>query len=282
MAENKPKSNLVPIVIVGLVLVVVAVVGYFMVSGSKPSPNANTAGNKTPQASQAKPGSSIPSTAPPGATPPNYLGGANAPVVLEEFADFQCPQCAAKASIMHDVQAAYGNKIKFIFRNFPLDIPSHDKNYDAAVAAEAAGFQGKFWDMQNLLFSNQNSWTLSQNFKSVLDDYGQKLGLNMEKFHSDMAGLQAKTRVDNDKARAKGIGINGTPSLFLNGQAVPFEKMTVEGLKPLIDAELAKSGGSSETAAPAEGNTAANTNATAAAPAANSAAANDSKSTGKK
>ncbi|MEP6848032.1 MAG: thioredoxin domain-containing protein [Acidobacteriota bacterium] len=181
-------------------------------------------------------GSSIPPNAPPGATPPNMLGSPTATVTLEEFADFQCPSCGDKHAIFKQIQSIYGPRIKFIFRNYPL--PMHDKAYDAAVSAEAAGLQGKFWDMHNQLYTNQKTWSSDPNYKQLFADYALKIGLDVEKFKTDSAGLQPKNMVDEDVKRGKAITISQTPTLFINGKDVPYQAMTVDTLRGLIDAEL--------------------------------------------
>ncbi|MEP7074489.1 MAG: thioredoxin domain-containing protein [Acidobacteriota bacterium] len=226
---------------------------------------ANNTNTKTTNGTvNTAPVSAIPPNAPPGATPPNMLGSPTATVTLEEFADFQCPSCGDKHPVMKQIQSIYGSRIKFIFRSFPL--PMHDKAYDAAVAAEAAGIQGKFWDMHNQLYTNQKTWSSDPNYKQTFADYAQKIGLDVEKFKDDMAGLQTKNRVDEDLKRGRAITINQTPTLFINGKDVPYQAMTVDTLRGLIDAELqAKQADKPAAAAPpanaanAAGNTA-NTN----------------------
>ena len=232
------KSN-TPILIIGAVLVAALLAGWWFYSSSKATTTGNTnkAANKanTPAKSN-----TIPANAPIGANPPNQKGSQTASVTLEEFADFQCPQCAAAHPIMNEIKSIYGSRIRFIFRNFPLAIAAHDKSYDAAVAAEAAGMQGKFWDMQNMLFTNQRNWTADPNFKQTWKDYAQKIGLDVPKWENDMAGIAAKSRVDADLARGKGLNVNSTPTLYINGTDVPFQQMTVDSLRQLIDAELQK------------------------------------------
>jgi protein-disulfide isomerase len=237
--------------IAGLALISAAL----MVACSSGSNNVN--GPKTNTNVAKKDNSSIPPNAPPGAQPPNQTGSAAASVTLEEFADFQCPQCAAKHPVMNEIKSMYGSRIHFIFRNFPLDIPAHDKSYEAAVAADAAGIQNKFWEMQNVLFTNQKTWTSDPNYKQVWKEYGTRIGLDVDKWENDMLGIASKARVDADKKRAQAIGVNSTPSLYINGVSVPFEQMTVDGLKQLVDAELAKAPAATQ-AAPAA-NAAANT-----------------------
>jgi protein-disulfide isomerase len=212
--------------------------------------------------------SGIPANAPPGAQPPTQAGSPTAAVTIEEFADFSCPQCGLKNPILTEIRTMYGTRIRFIFRNFPLDIQGHEKSYDAAIAAQAAGFQGKFWEMENILFTNQRTWTVDPSYKQVWKGYAQQIGLDVNKWEDDCLGLPAKNRVDDDKKRAQGIGVSSTPTVYLNNQEFPFEKLTVDNLKSAIDAALAQAG-------PAANQTAQPTNT---APANTAPAANVSKS----
>jgi len=240
--QGKPKSS-APILIIGVVLVAVVLIGWYLISGSKPAPGSN---NARPTTASANKTPVNPATAPPGANPPNFAGGVNASVVVEEFADFQCAACASANPTMNEIKSMFGSRIKFVFRNFPLAIPQHDKAYDAATAVEAAGMQGKFWEFQSQLFNNQKEWSSNPNYKQMWNDYAKNLGLNVDKFTTDMAGLATKGRVDADMARGRGLGVSSTPSVFINGVLVDFNSMTVAGLKGAIDAELAK--GASPTA----------------------------------
>lgn len=238
MKKEEKKSSGIPIIIIVLVLVGVVVAGWYFYSQSKPGTNANTNRANT-NAGQPPKGAQIPPNAPPGATPPNMLGSPTAAVVLEEFADFQCGACATTHPVMKEIQSSYGSKIKLIFRNYPLQM--HDKAFDAAVAAEAAGLQGKFWAMQDQLFTNQQTWASpSANAKDLWVSYAEKIGLDVAKWQSDMAGLAAKSRVQQDLERGRAISIGSTPTLFINGQSVPFPEMNSAGLRRIIDAELQK------------------------------------------
>jgi len=202
-------------------------------TASGPANNAATNKTATPKAQ-----ATMPPNAPAGAQPPNMSGSASAAVTVEEFADFQCGACASIHPVMNEIKSMYGSRIRFIYRNYPLDM--HDKAIDAAVAAEAAGLQGKFWDMQNLLFTNQKIWVSSATYKQTFKEYAGKLGLDVAKWENDIIGLPTKTRVDADKNRAKALGISGTPTLYINNLAVEFKDMNVQTLKTLIDAELQK------------------------------------------
>jgi protein-disulfide isomerase len=235
-----------------LLIIFCALVALFAAACGGP---ANTKTNTvTPNVNS---GQTIPLNAPPGATPPNMLGSPTATVTLEEFADFQCPSCGDKHPVMKQIQSIYGSRIKFIFRNYPL--PMHDKAYDAAVAAEAAGIQGKFWDMHNQLYTNQKTWSSDPNYKQLFADYAQKIGLDVEKFKDDMVGLQTKNRVSEDLNRGKALNLNSTPTLFINGKSVPYPEMTVDSLRQLIDAEMQTAAAANKPAA----NTSTNANANA-------------------
>lgn len=254
--EVEPKSN-AALLIIGLVAVVAILGGwyYFSTAKSAPKTNSNTAANSSNSATAPKQ-SAIPPNAPPGANPPNQSGSPSALVTVEEFADFQCGSCAAAHPVMNEIKSTYGSRIRFVFRNYPLSIAAHDKAYEAAVAAEAAGMQGKFWDLQNLLFTNQQAWSASPTYKQMWKDYATRIGLDVAKWENDMAGIGAKSRVDADLARGKAIGVNSTPSVYLNGVPVPYADVNVTTLKGLIDAELAKNTPSAAPAANAAANAA--------------------------
>lgn len=233
------KSN-APYIIIGLLAVaVIGAVLYGVGAFGGGSKNTNTTGNKPVNSSPAKP-QGIPANAPPGASPPNAAGPPTALVTIEEFADFQCGSCAAAFPIMNEIKSMYGSRIRFVYRNFPLSIPAHDKAYDAAVATEAAGMQGKFWEMHAQLFQNQAKWTADPNYRQLWNEYAQKIGLDVQKFTSDLAGIGAKGRVDADLARGRALNVNSTPTVYVNGVAVPFNDVKVDSLKVIIDAELAK------------------------------------------
>jgi protein-disulfide isomerase len=247
--KNNANSSL-PLIIIGLVLIA-ALAGAWWLFNRNTNPTrtatntaTNSSANRTPNAANN----------PLGAQPPNLLGSPNATVTVEEFADFQCGACASVHPRMKELTSIYGSRIRFVFRHYPLAIPAHDKAYNAAVATEAAGMQGsnKFWEMQNLLFTNQQVWTANPNYRQLWEGYASQIGLDVERFKSDMAGLNAKARVDADMQRGRSLNISSTPTIFVNGQSVPFEQMTVETLRQIIDAELLKAPASQQQA-PASG-----------------------------
>lgn len=261
--NNEPKqSSGIPLIIIGVVLVVGVIGFYYYYNSTKNGPkvaNTNTASNtsKTPSTM----------TASLGANPPNMIGSPTASVTVEEFADFQCPACGSVHPVMKEIQSTYGSRIRFIFRNFPLAIPQHDKAYEAAVAAEAAGMQdrAKFFAMQNLLYENQQAWTANPNYRSIWEGYAQQIGLDVERFKADMAGSAAKARVDEDMKRGRGLNVDSTPTVFVNGKNIPLQQLNASNLRQVIDAEIQNA----VKTAPASNGNAAPAPAAAASPAAN-------------
>lgn len=237
--SNNSKNSSLPFAIIGLVLLVAVVGGWWFYNNSQSTAtktNTNSNGKTTQSAADRY------NKASPGANPPNYLGSPSAAVTVEEFADFQCPTCAFMHPKIQEIRSTYGDRIRIVFREFPLEIAAHDKAYDAAVAAEAASLQGKFWDMQNLLFTNQKTWERAPNYREIFQGYAQKLGLDVEKFNNDMMGIPAKNRVDADKQRGRSLGVGGTPTIYINGRSLEQAEMTAEGMRRIIDAELQKAG----------------------------------------
>jgi protein-disulfide isomerase len=253
-----------PLIIIGVVLVAALVGGYFYYNSAKtPAANANRATNsQNTSANRAQ----AYANAPLGANPPNIMGSPTASVTIEEFADFQCGACASVHPTLKQIQSTYGSRIRFIFRNFPLGIPAHDKAYEAAVAVEAIGMQdrAKFWAMQNLLMENQSVWTSNPNYRQIWEGYVQQLGMDVEKFKADMAGRDAKKRVDDDLARGRALSVDSTPTILVNGKNIPLQQITETGLRQVIDAEIQNaikvSSPANGTAAPASSPAAANAN----------------------
>ncbi len=237
MKKESKQNGSLPLIIIGVVLVAALVGGYFYYNSARTPTNSNRATNsQNTSANRAQ----TYANAPLGANPPNMMGSPTASVTVEEFADFQCGACASVHPTLKQIQSSYGSRIRFIFRNFPLTIPAHDKAYEAAVAAEAAGMQdrSKFWAMQNLLMENQGAWTSNPNYRQMWEGYAQQLGLDVEKLKADMAGRDAKKRVDDDLARGRALSVDSTPTILINGKNVPLQQITEAGLRQVIDAEI--------------------------------------------
>ena len=163
-------------------------------------------------------------------------GKPDAPVTLEEFGDFQCPPCGQFAGFAEELLKEYDSRLRVVFRNFPL--PGHEHAREAALAAEAAGFQGKFWEMHDTLYREQTSWSKAPNTRELFESYALTLGLNMEQFKKDMDSDKAKERVDSDHALGDSLGIKVTPTLFINKRAVEPQEKNPEGVRGAINAAL--------------------------------------------
>jgi protein-disulfide isomerase len=138
-------------------------------------------------------------------------GPADAAVTLVEYGDYECPYCGAAYPIVNEVKAQMGEKLRFVFRNFPITT-SHPHAEQAAEAAEAAGTQGKFWEMHDLLYENQRRLG-----DDDLRSYAAQLGLDLESFGSDLAEHVHAARVREDFMSGVRSGVNGTPTFYING-----------------------------------------------------------------
>ena len=138
-------------------------------------------------------------------------GPADAPVTLVEYGDYECPYCGKAYPAVRRIQKKMGEKLRFVFRNFPLNT-IHEHASQAAQAAEAAAAQGKFWQMHDLLYENQ------EDLADVdLRSYALKAGLEIYRFESDMSGEVYAKRVRDDFRGGVRSGVNGTPTFFING-----------------------------------------------------------------
>jgi protein-disulfide isomerase len=164
-------------------------------------------------------------------------GNPDAPATLEEFADFQCPPCGSFASFGEELLKQYDSRLRIVFRNFPL--PAHKHAREAALAAEAAGLQGRFWEMHDVLYREQAVWSTAPNTRELFESYAGTIGLNLDQFRKDMDGEKTKGRVDSDHALGDSLGVKLTPTLFINNQPVDQKDKNPEGVRAAIDAALA-------------------------------------------
>lgn len=154
-------------------------------------------------------------------TPPldstDWTKGSTKPLAtLTEYGDFQCPACGQYYPMVEQVFAKYKDKISFTFRHFPL--PQHQNAIPAAYASEAAGMQGKFWEMYDMLYKNQNDWAEVKTPQTFFESYAQKLGLDMTKYKADVVSDAVKARVDRSANSAKMSSLDHTPTFFINGK----------------------------------------------------------------
>ena len=176
----------------------------------------------------------------PGADPAHVLGPATAPVRLEEFGDFECPPCGMFHPILEQMHTEFGDKLQITFREFPL-VPTHQHALAAASAAEAAGLQGKFWEMHDLLYEHQNEWKKEFDVRPIFEGYAKQIGLDVARYKSDMNGDLVAQRIFQDGKRGHSLGVKGTPTVFMNGREVPFENLPAEKFRVVIQNELRSS-----------------------------------------
>jgi protein-disulfide isomerase len=172
-----------------------------------------------------------------GSGSPHIRGNPEAPVTLEEFGDFQCPPCGSFAAFTEELLKEYDSRLRIVFRHFPL--AAHEHAREASLAAEAAGLQGHFWEMYDVLYREQAAWSKAPNTRELFESYAGTIGLNVDQFKKDMDGEQAKVRIDSDQARAESLGINVTPTIYINGQPVDPKDKNPEGVRAAINAALA-------------------------------------------
>lgn len=146
----------------------------------------------------------------------NYSGNKDAKTVLVEYSDFQCPACGAFYPIVKQLVADNSSKLKLVYRNFPLQ--QHANARIAAYAAEAAGKQGKYWEMHDKIFENQNSWSEQTNARDIMIKYTLDLKLNVDQFKKDIDSKEIKDKVDGDYQSGVDSNIDSTPTFFLNGK----------------------------------------------------------------
>lgn len=153
---------------------------------------------------------------------PRVKGNPEAEISLVEYADFQCPACAQAHPAVKQVIDTYGNQFSFEFRHYPLR-SIHPNAQLAAEASEAAGVQGKFWEMHDLLFERQADWAQSINPKKIFTGYAEELGLNTDRFAFDLASDEVKARVNAHADEANVLMLPGTPSFLVNGEVSTFQ-----------------------------------------------------------
>ena len=166
------------------------------------------------------------------------IGSDSAKVKLVEFSDFQCPACQAAEPALKQVLSKYPNDLQFIYRHFPL--PQHAYGRQAAAYAEAAGEQGKFWEMHDKLFETQTEWSAlsDSNATAFFLRIANELGLDENKVKQAVAENTFKEKIDSDIAEGRNLGVNSTPTFFVNGRKLNLR--TFDDLSAAVAEELKK------------------------------------------
>jgi protein-disulfide isomerase len=176
----------------------------------------------------------------------HIFGKVDSKVTLIEYGDFQCPPCGNIHPGIKAITEQYKDQLRFVFRNFPITT-SHPNAKAAAGTAEAAGLQGKYWEMHNKIYESQSAWSSLSGTERTdfFAGYAKELGLDMDKYNSDLAGKTNSTSVNEkinfDYALGKKAGVDATPTFYLNGVKLGSDALGDETkLKDAIDAELKK------------------------------------------
>lgn len=163
-------------------------------------------------------------------------GTSTAKVTIVEYLDFECEACGAFYPITTKLKEEYKDDVRLVVRYFPL--PGHKNSRTAAQAVEAAGKQGKFWEMYNLLFTKQSEWSEQQVAnQDQFEKYAIEAGVNVEQWKKDVVSDEVKKRVDDSYKEAVSLNLEGTPSFFINGKRIQNPR-GYESFKNLVDAAL--------------------------------------------
>jgi len=227
-------KRFLPFLIIAVVFVSAEGGTWIFMRSSRKAANANADAN-----TNANTGS--PGAEPKGAEPPHIRGNPSAPVTLEEFADFQCPSCGAYYPELKKIETEFGENLRVIFRERPL-IPPHQHALMAAQAAEAAGMQGRFWEMHDKLYENQTAWSEATDLAPTFVDYAKQIGLDTDRFMKDLNGEEVAKRIFQDGKRAHALGVNSTPTFFVNGKEAKDDNWKPPGLREMIKQALREAG----------------------------------------
>lgn len=200
-----------------LTLVVAAIIGVFVLAGGKKT-SGDSKFTGDPRQVQADDWTE---------------GPVDAKVTLIEYGDFQCPGCGALFPALEQIKSELGDKFLFVFRHFPLT-SIHPNAMAAHRAAEAAGKQGKFFAMHDLLYARQVQWSNAGNAASIFETFAQELGLNPEQFKTDVASQAVFDKIARYQDSGNQLGLTSTPSLILNGQKID-NPATMDELKQVLE-----------------------------------------------
>lgn len=163
-------------------------------------------------------------------------GPDTAPVTVVEFSDFQCPYCARSLGTLAALDKKYEGKIRFVYKHYPLS--NHAKAKPAAIAAMAAGEQGKFWEYHDMLMARQAQWGAG-NARELFRKYAGELGLDVDRFSADLGKAEFRKQMEADLALGKKLGVRGTPGFFINGVYV-YGARSLEYMSAVVDRLLAE------------------------------------------
>lgn len=224
--------------------IVVVIVG-FIILGVMSGGSAGSSGSPT------TPANFVATTVPPISSSDWTEGNPNAKVTLIEYGDFECPACGAYFPLVQQIIANYSSTVLFAFRNFPL-YSIHPDAGIAAQAAEAAGLQGKYWPMHDLLYTDQTTWVDSAASSVVAEffnGYASQLGLNVTQFDTDINSAKVLNKIQNDVTTGNNAQIDHTPTFFINNTQIP-NPTSLADFETALNAAIASSTGATVPPAP--------------------------------
>src|SRR5258705_5500190 len=202
-------KRLLPFIIIVALLVTAVGTAWYMKRAASQTTSSLASPLESPSTS---PQSGTAASSYPGADPPHALGPINAAAQLEEFGDFECPPCGLLHPILQTMQKEFGARLRIIFREFPL-VPNHQHALAAAHAAEAAGLQGKFWEMHDLIYEHQKDWHEAFDVRPIFEDYAKRIGIDVERYKKDLDSEVVDRRILFDGQRGHALGVKGTPTV---------------------------------------------------------------------
>ena len=228
-----------PLVVIVIAVAIAAAAATFL-SREEASPNQSAAVEAAFEGVGAAPApGQDPNVLPalPGGQGGRIRGNPNAPVTLVEFGDYQCPSCGGFHPIVQELMRREGDKLKLEFHHFPL-IQIHQNALNGSKAAEAAGDQGRYWEMSDMLFVNQTRWSALPNPETEFLTYATGLGLDANKFMQSYRSPEVEARVLADVQRGKAALVDATPTFFVNGQRLWDLPQGVEDFQQIIESKL--------------------------------------------
>lgn len=211
---------------IGLLTVIIVIVAAFTI-GNKPTPAQN-------QEQQTLGESQIKILLRPET---HIIKGSNTKVTIVEFGDFECPACGVAHKVTKQIVSDYKGKINYAFREFPLRI--HKNSYNAALAAEAAGGQGKFWEMHDKLYEKQEEWSVKKDPIEIFSTYAKDIGLNVDEFIKDIKDKKYDKQIKMDLDDGNLLKIDATPTFFIGNKVFP-GVLRYEDFKNQIESQLQK------------------------------------------
>jgi protein-disulfide isomerase len=230
------KKTLKPLVIIIVAVAVAAGAAMFLSREEAASPQGVAAASQTPLASPGSAPGQDPNVLPktlPGGQGGRVRGNPNAPVTIVEFGDYQCPSCGGFHPVIKELMKREGDNVKLEFHHFPL-IQIHANALAASRAAEAAGDQNRYWEMNDILFVNQSSWSALPNPETAFLTYATTLGLDGNRFIQSYRSPEVQARVLADVERGRVAQVDATPTFFINGQRVWELPQGVEQFQEII------------------------------------------------